>query len=427
METICAPQTLDEISIRRSLLEDLALKTISIEGELSLVRLADRMRLNLGIVEALFQRLRREQLCEVKGMISGVHIIAATSQGKQRALELFALNQYAGPVPVSLKEYTQRVQEQSIRKIDVHPADVEGAFQHMVLGKETLTQIGTSVVSGRSIFFYGPSGTGKTAIAETLPRIYHDEVWIPYALEIDGEIISVYDSAAHEMLPESGPNTDRGDRRWVLCRRPRVLVGGELSMLMLDLQFNAVTKFYSAPLQMKANNGVFIIDDFGRQKMPPERLLNRWIVPLDRGIDFLTLTGGKKFEIPFDVLVVFATNLDPSSLADEAFMRRIQTKVKMDYVSREHFREIFRRLCSEFGIAFDSHIVDYVIDLLSEFEQPLRACYPGDIIAQIRWAARYEGKELRLDRTSVAQACRNYFISPSQPAEMARIEEGLRK
>src|ERR1051326_717194 len=362
MTTIPVPQTLDDITIRRSLLEDLALKTLSIEGELSLIRLGERMRLSMGIVDALFQRLRKEQLCEVKGMTGGIHVISTTSQGKQRAMELFTLNHYVGPAPVSLKEYVDRVREQSVKNVDVHPADVERAFQHLVLGKETLSQIGTSIASGRSIFFYGPAGTGKTAIAETLPHIYHDEVWLPHAVEVDGEIITVYDATNHERISE--PSSNHTDQRWVLCRRPRVLVGGELSMLMLDLQFNPVTKFYSAPLQMKANNGVFIIDDFGRQKMAPERLLNRWIVPLDRGIDFLTLAGGKKFEIPFDVLVAFATNLDPSTLADEAFMRRIQTKIRMDYVSRDQFREIFQRTCKHFELSCDRHVVDYAVDLL---------------------------------------------------------------
>jgi predicted ATPase with chaperone activity len=414
MTTIPVPQTLDDITIRRSLLEDLALKTLSIEGELSLIRLGERMRLSMGIVDALFQRLRKEQLCEVKGMTGGIHVISTTSQGKQRAMELFTLNHYVGPAPVSLKEYVDRVREQSVKNVDVHPADVERAFQHLVLGKETLSQIGTSIASGRSIFFYGPAGTGKTAIAETLPRIYHDEVWLPHAVEVDGEIITVYDATSHERISE--PSSNHTDQRWVLCRRPRVLVGGELSMLMLDLQFNPVTKFYSAPLQMKANNGVFIIDDFGRQKMAPERLLNRWIVPLDRGIDFLTLAGGKKFEIPFDVLVAFATNLDPSTLADEAFMRRIQTKIRMDYVNRDQFREIFQRTCKHFELSCDPHVVDYVVDLLTELDQPLRACYPLDIISQIRWAARYEGKDALLDRASVAQACRNYFILPTRLA-----------
>jgi predicted ATPase with chaperone activity len=412
MTNIPVPQTLEDISIRRSLLEELALKTLSSEGEVSLIRLAERMRLSMGIVDALFQRLRKEQLCEVKGMIGGIHVISTTSQGKQRAMELLALNHYVGPAPVSLKEYVDRVREQSVKNVEVHPADVERAFAHLVLGKETLAQIGTSIVSGRSIFFYGPAGTGKTAVAETLPRIYRDEVRLPYAVEVDGEIITVYDATTHETVPEDPSN--HTDQRWVLCRRPRVLVGGELSMLMLDLQFNPIARFYSAPLQMKANNGVFIVDDFGRQKMPPERLLNRWIVPLDRGIDFLTLAGGRKFEIPFDVLVVFATNLDPATLADEAFLRRIQTKIRMDYVTRDQFREIFRRSCAQLEVPCDPHVIDYVIDLLAELDQPLRACYPVDIISQIRWAARYDAREIQLDRPAIAQACRNYFISPSR-------------
>lgn len=414
MSTIPVPQTLEDVSIRRNLLEDLALKTLAVEGEVSLLRLGEQMRLSLGVVEALFQRLRKEQLCEVKGMSAGVHVISTTSLGKQRAMELLTLNHYVGPAPVSLKEYVDRVHQQSVRDVEIRPSDVESAFKDLVMTREAVSQIGTSVVSGRSIFFYGPAGTGKTAVAETLPRIYGDDVLLPYAIEVDGEIITLFDATTHERLPES--SNDETDQRWVRCRRPRVLVGGELSMQMLDLQFNTVTKFYAAPLQLKANNGVFIVDDFGRQKMPPERLLNRWIVPLDRSIDFLTLSGGKKFEVPFDVLVVFATNLDPATLADEAFLRRIQTKVRMDYVTRDQFREIFRRVCAKFEVPCDTHIVDYVIDLLAELDQPLRPCYPVDIISQIRWAARYEGKEPRLDRATIAQACRNYFISPSRIA-----------
>ena len=379
------------------------------QGELSLVELGRQMHLSLAIVEDLFERLRKGQLCEVKGMVGAVHRITTTSQGRARALELLSLNQYWGPAPVSLDDYISRVRAQSVRDAEVHADDVRRAFQRLVLPEETLDQLGTAMVSGRSIFLYGPSGTGKTAIAETLPQIYDDEVWIPYAVDVDGQIISVYDPHLHESVGEIA--WGEGDGRWVLCRRPRVLAGGELTLEMLDLQFNPITRFYAAPLQMKANNGVLIVDDFGRQRMRPQELLNRWIVPLDRRIDFLTLAGGKKFEMPFDLFVVFSTNLDPRELADEAFLRRIQTKIKVDYVTPEQFDEISRRVCVEFGLDCDIGIIEELRFVLSRHKQPLRACYPRDIIQHLRWAARYEGQQPQVSLAAVEQACRSYFLS----------------
>ena len=406
---IAVPETIEDVGVRRNLLEDLALKILYMQGELSLVELAKQMHLSLAIVEDLFERLRKGQLCEVKGMVGAVHRITTTSQGRARALELLSLNQYWGPAPVSLDDYISRVRAQSVRDAEVHADDVRRAFQRLVLPEETLDQLGTAMVSGRSIFLYGPSGTGKTAIAETLPQIYDDEVWIPYAVDVDGQIISVYDPHLHESVGEIA--WGEGDGRWVLCRRPRVLAGGELTLEMLDLQFNPITRFYAAPLQMKANNGVLIVDDFGRQRMRPQELLNRWIVPLDRRIDFLTLAGGKKFEMPFDLFVVFSTNLDPRELADEAFLRRIQTKIKVDYVTPEQFDEISRRVCVEFGLDCDIGIIEELRSVLSRHKQPLRACYPRDIIQHLRWAARYEGQQPQVSLAAVEQACRSYFLS----------------
>ena len=209
----------------------------------------------------------------------------------------------------------------------VHRPDLQKAFENLVVSETMLDQLGAALVSGQSIILYGPTGTGKTVIAETLPRIYKDSVWIPHAVEVQGQIITVFDPLLHKSREEM--MSAECDARWVLCRRPRVIVGGELTMQLLDLQLNPALGFYSAPLQMKANNGILIIDDFGRQRISPAELLNRWIVPLDRRIDFLTLAGGNKFEIPFDLIVAFSTNLNPASLADEAFMRRIQTKIKV--------------------------------------------------------------------------------------------------
>jgi SpoVK/Ycf46/Vps4 family AAA+-type ATPase len=355
--------------------------------------------------------LRSEQLCEVTGMAGNVRRVAITGQGRSRAIGLLSLSQYSGPVPVSLKNYARQVRAQSVRHVEVHASAMQKAFAQLVLEDETLSQLGTALNSGGSIFLYGPTGAGKTTIAATLPRVFsEDHVWIPHAVEIDGQVITVYDPILHKEVHIS--STPDMDRRWVLCERPTVVAGGELTIEMLDLQFNRVSKFYAAPDQMKANNGVLIIDDFGRQRVRPEELLNRWVVPLDRKIDFLTLAGGKKIEIPFELFVVFATNMDPSQLVDIAFLRRIQTKVKVDVASDEHFREIFRRVCQDAGIHYDSALVDELMDILkNQLKEPLRPCYPRDLVNQICWAARYANETPKLDRQSLIRAVNAYFVA----------------
>lgn len=409
--TISAYRAFEEIGVRRNLLEDLALKIVYQVGEMSLHELARQMGLNLGVAEKLFNRLRKEQLFQVTGMAGNIYHITTTSAGKSRALELLAQNQYVGPAPVSLDDYVSRISSQSVRDIKITSRDLTRAFEHLVFDIETLNRLGTAVLSGRGIFLYGPTGTGKTTIAETLARLFHDDqIWIPYAVEVDSQIITVYDSVLHQKVDT--PALPGQDGRWVLCRRPSVMVGGELTIEMLDLQFNPITKFYAGPVQMKANNGLLIVDDFGRQRVSPGELLNRWVVPLDRRIDFLTLAGGKKIEIPFDLFVVFATNLNPAEMIDEAFLRRVQTKIKVDFVTTEQFCEIFRRICIEYGLKYDGAVVNELIQMIGqEYREPLRACYPRDIIRQILSAARYLQKEPSLDRKALAQACCNYFLA----------------
>jgi predicted ATPase with chaperone activity len=406
-----SPDNVEEVGVRRALLEDLALKTIYVTAPPSLVELASGMRLGYGVVDELFRRLRNDHLTEVTGMIGNAPQFTLTSAGRARALELLSLNQYVGPAPVSLDSYVRQVRRQTVRNIPVHPADIRRAFSELVLEDKTLDKLGAALNSAASIFLHGPTGTGKTAIATTIPRVFFDDyVWIPYALQADGQVITVYDPTLHSKVDHDLTNEDI-DQRWVLCRRPTVVVGGELTIEMLELQINPTSRFYSAPVQMKANNGVLVIDDFGRQRVRPEELLNRWIVPLDRGIDFLTLAGGRKIEIPFELFVVFATNLDPSTLADAAFLRRIQTKIKVGTVSRLRFHEIFRRVCAQAGVQYESGVVDALIETIqNKYKEPLRACHPRDMVNQICWSARYENREPRLDWPSLVTAVDAYFV-----------------
>jgi MoxR-like ATPase len=416
--TLMMPRQLRRTGIRKGVLADLALKILYLQGEMSLHELSEHICLGTGVVEEIFQFLRKEQLCEVKGMSIGSHRIAASVMGKHRGADLLSINQYAGPAPVSLSDYSARVGMQSVKHSKVQPSDLIRAVYPLVLDQEVLLRLGTAVVSGASIFLYGPAGTGKTSLATRIPEIYNDSVWVPYAVEIDGQIIAVYDPGVHKAAPmSSAPNDsdlEESDKRWVMCRRPCVVAGGELSAEMLDLQFNAVTRFYTAPLQMKANNGVLLLDDFGRQRMRPEELLNRWMTPLDRGIDFLTLTGGKKFELPFDLFVVFSTNLDPLQLADDAFLRRIPNKIHLDYASRDQFLEIFRSECQLRMLPFDPEAAEYLADYITdEMKQPFCQCFARDLINQIAWTANYQGLEPQLTREVLEQACRAYFLPPA--------------
>jgi predicted ATPase with chaperone activity len=407
------PQSVPDAGVRKSVLEDIALKALFISGPFSVADLADHTRLGYEVAHELFSRLRAELLCHVTGMTGNVPLIAITSQGRSRAVELLSHCQYSGAAPVSLESYVKQVRLQSVQNVEIHEADVKRAFANLVLDPKTLAQLGTALNSGSSVFLWGPAGTGKTTIAETLSRVLaEDEVWIPYAVEVDGQIITVFDPAIHKRVEE--PPFSNRDARWVRCSRPTVLVGGELTVEMLDLQFNASTRYYVGPLQMKANNGVLIIDDFGRQRLRPEELLNRWVVPLDRRIDFLTLAGGRKIEIPFEMLVVFASNIDPATLIDQAFLRRIQTKIKIGSISPGQFSEIFRRFAAGRGLDADPAIVKDLVDLIQiGLKQELRSCYPRDIINQICWSARYAGIKPRLDHASLIQAVEAYFLPKS--------------
>ncbi len=404
------PRSISEAGVRETILEDIALKILYLSGPFSVLDLSQRIRLSYEIAEELFRRLRTKLLAEVTGMSATVADIAITSQGRARALELLSQSHYAGAAPVTLASYVEQVRKQSVRNVKVHRDDVEEAFAHLVMDSKTLAQFGAAINSGAGIFLYGPPGVGKTAAAEALSRVLaRDGVWIPYSLEVDGQIITVFDPTIHKRIEE--PESENRDERWVRCHRPSVTVGGELTIEMLDLQFNPISKCYDGPPQMKANNGVLIIDDFGRQRIPPDELLNRWVVPLDRGIEFLTLVGGMKIEIPFEMLVVFASNIDPAKVMDPAFLRRIQTKIRLGAISDEQFCEIFRRFAGDHGLEADTDLLNELIVVIRDtMQQELRACYPRDLVNQVLWAAQYEDRPPQIDRATLMRAIDAYFL-----------------
>lgn len=406
------PRTIQDLGVRQSVVEDLALKTLYLSGTISMAELGRKLGLGYEVLDDLVARLRAEMFCQVAGMTGNVPMLCVSDRGRTRAVDLLAQNSYIGATPVSFDSYVAQIRKQSTQKPVVHAEDLQRAFAHLVIDPVMLARCGTALNSGSSLLLYGPAGTGKTTIAETLSRVLADDpVWIPYAVEIDGQIMTIWDRAIHKQLPADMSPADF-DARWVRCERPAVLVGGELTSEMLDLQFNPITKFYQAPLQLKASNGVFIIDDFGRQRVRPEELMNRWIVPLDRRIDYLNLSGGKKIEVPFEMLVVFSSNLEPSELVDPAFLRRIQTKIRVGGVTPEQFAEIFRRAAAKLQVEYEPDIPFLLASFIEDkMKQDLRSCYPRDIINQVCWSAAYEGKTPFVDRPSLLRAIEAYFTS----------------
>jgi GTPase SAR1 family protein len=400
------PTTLLDSGLNQNMLVDLMLKLTLLDGVTSLGQLASQMRVSMVIMDQLFKYFRREQLCEVKGMAGNDYELSLSAAGRKLAQDRYAINQYIGPAPVKLDDYCHAVKEQAAHH-PVSRAMLKEVFFDLVLPDNMLDQIGPAIISNTTLFLYGPTGNGKTSIAERLVRIYKDYVYIPYAIEVEGQIINIFDSVVHQALETQ---EDDVDPRWILCRRPCIAAGGELVPEMLELRFDETLGFYSAPLQMKANNGLFIIDDFGRQMINPRDLLNRWIVPLDRRVDFLSLRTGVKFPIPFETLVIFSTNLDPRQLADEAFLRRIQNKIKIDTITPEIFDKILERVCSDAQITFSAEMADYLrLKCNPDGKGVLRACYPRDMVRILQSIADYEHRLPEMSKVDLDRALNLYF------------------
>ncbi len=400
-----SPKSPEGLGVPYAVVEDLILRRCLLEGKTSVTGLSSALALDPSLVDNVVKELREKKEIEVLGMVGRDSRLALTGLGQQHATDRHAQSRYSGPCPVSLAQYRSVVARQRLA-VHVNREMLKTAFSDLVISDDLLDQLGPALNANGAMFLYGPPGTGKTSIAERVVRISPDLVLVPRAVEVDGQIISVFDSTVHV---EADAQPADLDPRWVLCHRPRVMVGGELVASMLDLTYDTTSGVYLAPLQMKANNGVMVIDDVGRQVMTPDQLLNRWIVPLDRRVDFLSLNYGVNFEVPFDVKVVLTTNLEPSDLGDEAFFRRIQTKIFVGGIDEEAFDWILARVAHGMGVACDGESAAYLRNLCIKEGGDLRPYLPVDVCKLVKALARYEDTSPVLEPRTIDRVMGLYY------------------
>jgi REP element-mobilizing transposase RayT len=426
------PETLEETGLSQKMMIQLLLKHAYYRDSFSVREMSQDLKLRPQLVEPLIAYLKGQSLVfarprdtiTVKDRLSVEMYYAPTELGRALAEQALEANRYVGPAPVPLEDYWDWVEAQTILRAEVQESRLREVFQDYVLPERFFDDMGPAVASGRSIFVYGPSGNGKTMAARTVAEVFADSVYIPYAFYVHGQIIRIFDKAIHQPVATAPGERPPGDHRWVLCRRPVLLAGGEMTEGALEPKYDPIGKHYEAPHQMQANNGVLIIDDFGRQKISPNALLNRWMFPLETRQDFCTFHTGQQFAIPFDQVVIFCTNLDPGNLADEAFFRRIRHKIFMGDVTTPQYLEIFRRVCEQYEVAFDEKVVKQIMErVYGEGGRPMRACHPRDLVEKVLDRAKFWRRAPELTFKELDLACRTYFVKHMGYVDYDEVEK----
>jgi len=419
------PEELSETGVHQAFLCDLALKHVAMLPEPTTISVADRLHLPRALTEELLYHLYREKLIEMRLQSAvGATRYAMLDHGWDRVQRLQTQSGYLGPAPVSLDDYAHMMRLQAVPSRSATMESVRNAFKDLVLPDSLLQTLGCVINSRSSLFLTGLAGTGKTAVSERMNQALSGSIWIPYAVEIDGQVIRVYDGHSHRAIKQQDSLIEF-DRRWIEVERPLIIVGGELTLDNTDLTWSESAKFYEAPFQMKSNGGTLVIDDFGRQRVSPTDLLNRWILPLERRVDFLTLHSGKKIEVPFEQLVVFSTNLNENDLVDDAFLRRMGYRARVEPPTASAFVEIFKRTATNRGIAINQECLDHVLQKYATEKRIMKGCEPRDLLNKVNDICLFEGRVLQLTPELVDLAWGNYFgtahgFAPDKPVELAR-------
>ena len=411
-----APLTIKETGLKEPLLINLLLKHFLVTGNLNILDAAEKLGLTGTLTEQLILRARKQKLLQV---IEGRHdsiTFGLTEAGRVEAANAKAQDGYVGPAPISLEQYKVLVERQSVKNSPITRPRVSACYKDVVVDPKLIDTLGPAVISGKSLFIYGPSGTGKTYLTQKLGSLFEDSIQIPHSIAIEDYILPIFDPAVHKEIAHTNTGTgilsNRQDGRLKRCLRPQIIVGGEMTIEMLDVRFDAQNNVHQVPLQLKANNGIFIIDDMGRQKSSPADIFNRWIVPMEESIDYLTIGSGHHFSTPFDQLLVFSSNINPLSLADEAFLRRIGYKVKFDFLEEKQYRKIWENECAAINIEHSTEVLDYVInELHRKRETPLLPCHPRDLLSIAKDQAAYLEDPIVLTTERIHWSWNNYFVS----------------